>query len=342
MGMRDRALHLSALSSDGQMAVFTDKERDPAVIAKGDVWRLRVFRYTPKSETPTLMTIKMPTTALAQLEVSPDGKRGLAVSDMGTRLIGVDFVKGTAEIIFKLEKGQPSFRVTPQVVWFENNRFHTIGYFMDADQMAMGDAVVSVDVPGRGFGAIHKVRDVSELLKTFKGFLQVLWHSSEQVYFVGRGKGEEKLTLVSCFGGKYLPVATFKTCSNLAASNDRVFYGAFVGEKWALTVFDTPANKRWDIDCGGRKLEYTYISNDGRTVLASALDTTNGNLSTFYGHERDGFKMRQVPGMAALPMATHRLSGNGRWVGVYGERGLAMYAIPPDETVPAKGKPKTR
>lgn len=340
MGMRDRALNLACVSADGSVVVMTEKERNPAVIAKGQVWRLRVLRFSPKSTTPTLSSILVPTTDLAQMEISPDGKRALIVSDKGTRFIGVDLVKGTAEIIFKIERGQPSFRVTPEVVWYENGKFCTVGYFMDADQMATGEAVVSVDVPGRGFGAIHQVRDISELLKTFKGFRQVLWYASEQVYFVGHGKGAAQLTLVSCFGPTFKVVTNANTYSNLAAADNRVFYGAQVGPKWTLAVFDPPTGKRWDIDTGDRKLEYTYISTDGRTILASVLDKQTGRMSTFYGHEGDGFKVHPVPGMAGLTMGAHRISGDGRWVAVYSDRGLEMYAIPADKA--GGSKPGTK
>ena len=343
MGMRTRAIRLSNVSADGNVVVFTDKERDPQLIAKGQVWRLRVFRFTPGSAKPKLTTILMPTADLSQVAISPDGSKALCISDRGTRFIGADLTKGDAQVVFKFKRGEPSFRVMPEVAWFEKGHFHTIGYFMDADEVSTSDAIVSIDVPGRGFGAIHKVRDITTFLKPFKGLQQALWHSAEQAYFVGHGRPETPYMLVSCFGEKSVVVTTAERYTNLAAGENRVVYGAKTGTSYALSVYDTPKAKRWTIDTAGRDLEYTYMSADGKTVVASTFDVKAGKMSTFYAHEADGFKGHPVVGLADLPMGTQRLSADGRVLWMYGPRGLNQYLIPvPKESKSSSPPPKTK
>lgn len=338
--MRTRAIRLSNVSSDGSVVVFTDKERDPQLIAKGQVWRLRVFRFPTGSAKAKLTTIPMPTTDLSQVAISADGARALAVSDKGTRFIGVDLVKGEAQVIFRLTSGAPSFRVMPEVVWFEKGRFHTIGYFMDADQISTGDAIVAVDVPGRGFSAIHKVRDISPLLKVFKGFQQVLWHATDQVYFIGHGRRDDPLQLVSVFGDKPTVLASAERYSNLAAGDNRVVYVAKNGDKGTMAVYDSATAKRWDIDMAGKDLEYTYMSADGKTLLASTFDVKAGRMTTFYAQEADGYVLRPVPGMTDLQMGTQRFSENGRVIWMYGSRGLRQFFVPAPKTTKGATKPK--
>lgn len=345
MGMRTRAIRLSNVSSDGRVVVFTDKERDPQLLAQGQVWRLRVFRFSAGSTKPKLTTIQMPTTDLSQVAISPDGARALAISDRGTRFIGVDLVKGEAQVIFRLTSGEPSFRVMPEVVWFEKGRFHTIGYFMDADQISTGDAIVSVDVPGRGFSAIHKVRDITEMMKVFKGFQQALWHTSDQAYFVGRGRLTDPFQLVSVFGDKPVVITSAEKYSNLAAGENRVVYIAKNGDKGVMAVYDAPMAKRWEIDSAGKDMEYTYMSADGKTLLASTFDVKGGRMTTYYAQEGDGYKLHPVPAMTDLQMGTQRFSGNGRVIWMYGSRGLREYIVPASKAMKgpaASAKPKSK
>lgn len=345
MGMRTRAIRLANVSNDGNVVVFTDKERDPQILAKGQVWRLRVFRFPAGNGKPKMTTIQMPTTDLSQVTISPDGARALAISDRGTRFIGVDLVKGEAQVIFRHTKGEPSFRVIPEVAWFEKGAFHTIGYFMDADEVSTADAIVSVDVPGRGFSAIHKVRDITELMKPFKGLQQELWHSSDQAYFVGRPNANTPFMLVSVFGDKPFVVAKAERYSNLAAGDGRVVYTAKEGTKTSMGVYDTLMAKRWEIDTANRDMEYTYMSADGKALLGSTFDVKAGRMSTFYAQEADGYKLHPVPGMTDLPMGAQRFSGNGRVLWMYGPRGLRAYLIPAGKaskpaSPPAKPKGK--
>lgn len=326
--IRPYALRLSNISEDGRVTVCTEKERDIRLVAKGQVWKLRVFTMGTGASRPTLSTVLLPTTALQQVWISPDGTQALVVSDEGTRLTGVDLKTGRTHVVFTLEKGAPSFRVQPPVVWFEKGSFHTLGYFMDEKQVSKGDAVVSVDVHGSGLSAIHKVRDITELLKDTRGGFVSLWHSSDQAYFAGKF-ASKKMVLGAYYGQAQTPVDVAQVFAGMAASDNRVVYMArYAPYKSNLIVCDVPQKKKWLLGDGTTEYNYPYISTDGKTVLASTFDLKKGLMSTYYARESDRFKLHAFPGLEKLPMSPMRFSGDGRTLVLYNTKGLQWYRVP--------------
>lgn len=329
MGMRTLALRLAAISNDGQVTVLSEKERDARLKAKGLVWKLRVFRFEGKSATPRLLTIPLPTMDYSQIGIAPDGSSALVISDKGTRLIGVDLKKGVAHVIFRHARGDRSFRVTPELVWFEKGRFHTLGYFMDANGVTQEDAVVAVDVAGRGLWAINKVADITEMVRRVKGFRQCTWHSVDQKYYIFADPtpgGKQRLG--AYFGDRRYAVEEADSFGAIASGAGRILYPARVGNKRILAVADILKDKRWPVANGDVDFEYPYISADGKTIVACTFNIKKELMTAFYGHESDNFSLHPVQGLSELPMGTLRMSPDGRVLALYNERGLHWYRLP--------------
>lgn len=340
LGIRSHALRLSNVSEDGHVTVLIEKERDARLKAQGRVWMLRVFRFEAGSRRPHLSTILLPTTDLQMVWISPDGNRGLAVSDEGTRLIGIDLKAGTAHIVFKHTKGEPSFRVMPALVWFEKGRFHTVGYFMGPDERMLAESVVAVDDQGRGYFAIHPVRNITGLLR-LRSFRECLWHATDQVYFTGQTHAGPFI-LGAWYGTKDLKVTAVEKADAygaLAAADNRVTYPARNGTKHAFVVADLAINKKWQLGDGSTDYEYPYMSADGKTVLASTFDLRRGRMSTFYATEDGNFVLHPVPGMHDLPIGTIRFAGNGRIIVLYNQDGLQWFHLPLKVSAPPARRP---
>lgn len=319
---------LGVVSKDGNTALCVEKIRDPRRKARGEVWKLQVFHLDWTAQKPTLETILLPTSQIEQLAVSPDGKWALGIAEFGTRFISVDVANKKARVLFRNEKGKPGFRSQPEVAWFENGKFHTLGYFYDDTQTVTEDVVAAIDVTGNGLEAIQKVRNINKLHARTAGFAVQEWYHSDQSWF-GMVWPDKKMHLMAAVGDELQPVEVALGYGGIAVGQDRVIYAARFDKKtFGVYIYDLATRKKTQLGDPSRLYNYLYMSEDGNTVLVTWFDTAKRLMTTWYGRESEHYALHPVPGIDRAKPGTIRFSPGGEVAAFYNPDGVLFTRLP--------------
>jgi len=329
-GINPQTLQIGDLSRDGTVLLCSEKATDPKLKAKGQVFRLVVFQLDFPKKSFTARAVWLPQTDVQQLALSEDGKQILVFGDAGTTFTVVDMATLKPKTFYKGSRGKPGFRSYPPVVWLEKGKFHTVGYFYEADQTVTREAVVAIDPEKGGLEAFTEVRDIAKLNRAVENYRLGQWYSSEQAYFAGY-LPDKSTTLYSVGSDGILKVLDkAKAFEGIAVAQDRVIYAARQDPS-TLRVYlqDLAYNKKWTIGDGRRPLKYLYLSDDGSVLLTSEIDYSNGRITTWWASENDNFSLKPVPSLQGVKAGSIRFSGNGRVIAFINEDGLLFLGIAP-------------
>lgn len=327
IGIKCENFSLGGMSQDGSTVVCWEREANPRSIARGKVVRLVVFRIDWATTKFTTSSVWVPCTTLDQMSVSPDGRWALCVTETGMRIVAVDLQKGSAHIVAGFQKGKAGFRVHPYLAWPENGKFVAVGYFYDENSNVKTESLVSVDPAGTSLDAVQQVRDITELNKKTYGNKVGAWFSSTMAYFAGYTP-DKALHLYAWMGGDLVDMDK-ASGYRLMPGKDRVLYVADRQGSPEIVVQEVPSMKKAVVAVpAGKQLSYPLMSTDGSTILLSYIDFQGRRISTYFGREKDRWRLNPVPALQSATPGTLRLSPNGDSVAHLSRKGLTFLRLP--------------
>lgn len=328
MGIHNDAFKISVLSRDGSLLLGVEKETNPHLKAKGQVWKLHALRLDASGKA-TCRTLVLPTSALEQEAVSADGKTALLISDRGTRFIAVDLDTMTARVLFKHETGKPGFRATLEVMWWQSGRFYTPGYFYDDNEVVTSDAIASIDAAGSGMDAITQARDIGAINQRVNGFRIQEWFSSDEAYFGVPSTEDKKVHLMALEGNDFKPLDAALAYGSMAVGQGHVIYAArYDKNSAAVVVADVLAQRKWHVGDPTKTYGFLYMSGDGSRIVMALPDFANKTMSWLWGEEKDSYALHPLTGLEKTPPGTLRLSPDGQVAVFHNEDGLQIVRLP--------------
>ena len=155
---------------------------------------------------------------------------------------------------------------------------------------------------------------------------------SRQAYVSVHGSGENFNSLYAYSGDAdhMQLIDSTRLLDSMAVGQDRVFYAAHdANNAKRLVIADVATNEKFKVGDGKSNYTYTYLASDGKTILASVLDLEKSRrMSTWYGHEADGFALHPMPGMTDVSPGTIRMAHSGKVLAQYNLQGVSFRKIP--------------
>ena len=331
LGIKTFEMVLGGVSDDGSMALASHKETDPKEIKKGRNNWLHIFQVNWATKKVTHSAVPLPMPTLQTYAFAPDGKTIVCVGQQGTWVMGVDIATKTVRTLFKHQSGKPGFRITPPVLWVEKGKLLTEGYFCDENLMAMGDYVVSINPAAEGLACFDKVADITRINERIKMHTGANRYSSNQIYF-GLKEANLDIYLYASLNNddkNLMFLDRGKHINSIATGRDRVLYSMRMADESSRTrIRDVGSGKTWNIGDGKTNYTYLYMTRDAAEILVCLLDLPHRNMSVWFGHEDDEYRLKPVPGMTDILPGTIRMSHAGGFMTFFSEKGLCFRRIP--------------
>lgn len=325
MGIDINRFQMVTLSQNGKVLLALEKTASKKVIYKGYSLILRVF-YFKDGNFSYLNSAYLPLKNLENLAISDDAKAALAVGDQGTKVLKVHIPSLQISSLFQHKKGKSGFRCYP-LMWFRNGSFYTSGYFYDGEGHGGDDWVTPLDLQKSGLNIFQKKWEVAKSQRAVGDVIGGWIVSENEAFWIVRG--DDTLRLVSYLNGKVYPLDEGVSFGGLAATDGRVIYSILRKNKEKATfIKDIVINKSWEIGEPGKPYNYLYLSEDGKTAIATLMDFINIKMTCFYGKEEDGFQLKPIPVLKGVPFGTFRFAGSGKSFAFLNENGLIVSEMP--------------
>ena len=330
-GVNTSELVLGGVSDDGTMALASHKETDPKEIHKGHNNWLHIFQMDWKTKAVSHSAVSLPMATLQNYIYCPDGKTILCVGQQGTWVMAVDIPTKAVRTVFKHKAGKSGFRISPPVMWRENDKVCAVGYFCDETLTAMGDFVVSINPAATGLACYEKMADITKISERSKMHTIAYRYSATQTYF-GLKEVGDNIYLYSNTNNneknlQYLDKG--KRIDSLTAGRDRVLYAIRQADGTSRTcIRDIGSGKVWTIGDGKSNYTYLYMTRDATEILACALDMPHRKMTVWYAHEDDQYRLRPMPGMIDIFPGTIRMSHAGGTLSFFTPTGIFFRRIP--------------
>jgi hypothetical protein len=332
LGVNPQEVTFGLVSEDGTLGVASNKETRAREIAKGKIQWIHFFKLDWATHKTTCRSVCLPLAFLDNYTLHPDGKTLIVVGGHGTKVLAVDSDTLTYRTVYEYKPGQVGFRINPVVLWPEKDTVCTRGYALTKNQEAGAPCVVSIDPKATGINAFKVQLNARNLFVKYKELGTEIWYSSHQAYVSLHGSGANFNSLYMYNGdANHLQlVDSTRLFDSMAVGRDRVFYAAHdANNAKRLVVADVATNEKFKVGDGKSNYTYTYLSSDGKTILASLLDLEKGrHMTTWYGHEADGFALHPMPGMTDVSPGTIRMARSGKVLAQYNIEGVAFRKIP--------------
>lgn len=325
MGIEIKRFQMVALSQNGEVLLALEKTADKKMIYNGYPLILRAL-YFKNGTFSHLNSAYLPLKNLENLAISDDVKSALAVGDQGTKVLKITIPALQVSSLFQHKKGKPGFRCYP-LMWFRNGSFYTSGYFYDMEGYGGDDWVTPLNLQKSGLEIFQKKWEVAKSQRAIGNVIGGWIVSDKEAFWTVREN--DTLRLVGYLNGRVYPLDEGVSFGGLAATEGRVIYSVLRKNKEKGTfVKDIVLNKSWEIGEQGKPYNYLYLSNDGKTAIATLMDFTNIKMTCFYGKEEDRFQLKSIPVLKDVPFGTFRFAGNGKSFAFLNENGLIVSKIP--------------
>jgi hypothetical protein len=330
MGINPKLLVMAHVASDTSISVGSEVETRTQEIAAHRLYKLHIFKLDWTKHRATHESLSLPLKASIQTTLTPDGKTLVCVGNDGSELLAVDLSHKTWRSIFKHENGKPGFHVSPLRMWSDRDGVFTRGFYYDKDIYSQGKCVVKIDPAGSGLSAISKVRDIEPLLAKVPFYGSCIWQSASEAYFSVPRK-DKKVDVLAYQGddSNLAVVGQTSRVDSMAVGQGRLLYGAREADNSGhLYLYDATTRKQQVLGDGHSNYTYLYMSRDGQTILTSVLAAGNRRMTTYYGHEADGYALHPMPAMSDISPGTIRMAPSGEAITFFTNEGLMFRKVP--------------
>lgn len=330
-GIHPEFFHIDRFSHDRSTLFGIEKATDPVQIHKKGSYVLWLLRLDGKQKLKKVESIPLPIQRWHQITYSDDSRQALLSSDLGANFYVVDIPGKKVRKIAGHTKGEPGFRQADPILYYVDGFFYAYGYYYDKDDVTGDDMFLARVHPDKSgvdiFEKTLSMKDVRHALgiSTFGAYLP-----PDRVIWGCRRQRDALLELKLYDSGKMQLLDSGIGFTGVVTAGNRIFYCAKKpGKKasWDLVVRDLDTNNVWHLGDGKVPFTYPFISEDGSTVAATAVDFKNKKMTVYCAMRKRDFKLQTIQTLQNVPFGTFRISPDGAWYAFYSPDGIKLGAV---------------
>lgn len=325
-------MHIVAFSPDNKY--LCAHSREPRDRQHADFRNLvYVFEVRSDNSLSKLHTYEVKVPEIEQITFTPDNNSVLVVTLKGTKLIKIDVPSGVQSTIMEHVKGQPGFRIFPNVLTHNGNELLTQGYYYNENDSCGENVIAVVDWHKSGVAAFTQVSEIDKMQRdtrrNYKAFAEN--YPSKDVGFMGLTNDNKSWVCYSWVNGK--GVKSFDKGEKLLGfwgGGERELYSIQRGpDNYDLIVYDAKADKKFVIS-EGRTTPYMYLflSTDGKTALFNDADDRTSTTKMYFAREDENWAIKPIADLSkTIRTGTERLSYDGTKVVQNSPQGLRIVDV---------------
>ncbi len=164
-GIKLKTFYIMGFSHDGNIMYGMSIVHDPKLISEGKKSILYKMTLTPEGKVAEVKRTFLPLYSIEQFALSPDDSTIYLIGNTLTTLVKLSTSNLSYQVIFRTEKGKPTFRFHG-LAWFYGDTMYVSGYYMDAQQNATDDYIVKVDLSASGVDMFkQKILSIDEMIR---------------------------------------------------------------------------------------------------------------------------------------------------------------------------------
>ncbi|MDO5296318.1 MAG: hypothetical protein Q4F00_06755 [bacterium] len=319
-GVNAKYLDLICMSTDNEYICFHSREpRDK----DHDDFRNNVYVFKVNADNSLGSYKKYTITgipSIEQLNFTPDNKSIIMISKMGATILKLDLASGKVTTIMEHIKGQPGFKVFPNILMHSDGELLIQGYFYDKDTFCGPNTICVLNYNKTGLDAFTLASDVDKMqVETRRG------HDTVIENFTRKDTGfwvmDNKDKSWSCYrwidgkGVKEFDHA--QEVPGLWGSESRLLYSAKrAPNSYDLVVYDAKTDEKFKISEGRRTpYSYVFLADSGKTAIFNDINEQTKTTQIMYARESEGWAPKPLQGLdRRIPMGIERIALDGRKV----------------------------
>lgn len=292
-----------------------------------------VFEVHLDNSLGKLHTYELKVPEIEQITFAPDSKSVLVSTLKGTKLIKIDVPSGTQSTIMEHIKGQPGFRIFPDIFTHNNGELLTQGYYYNENDSCGENVIATIDWNKSGVAAFTQASEIDKMQRNtrrnYKAFAEN--YPAKDVGYMGLTSDNNSWVCYSWVADR--GVRSFDKGEKLLGfwgGGDRELYSIKRGpDNYDLIVYDAKADKKVFLS-EGRTTPYMYLflSTDGKTALFNDADDRTSTTQMFYAREDENWEIKPVADLnKKVRTGTERISFDGTKVAQNSPQGLRIADI---------------